>query len=217
MTIKDLAEMLSSLGHDIKVRKRSDGGYIISKIDGVSFKGASGNIRARQIGNVTLSQARSYQLARIRPPKKVAPMKRKLTPLPNDIKKELRKVQREWRKTHKDISGTISTRGVRYQLEQYGEEATKAALNKSYRYAQGYAYIENVQWLIERWTSAMEKMDWIDKTWAQEIIRVLQERMLTIKEEWIHSLYYEAYYPAVSQHAISVAEACRITKSIIQA
>ena len=32
MTIKDLAELLVEQGHDIKLRKRADGGYIISKI-----------------------------------------------------------------------------------------------------------------------------------------------------------------------------------------
>lgn len=193
MTIKDLAEMLSSLGHDITLRKRSDGGYIISKIDGVSFKGASGNIRARQIAGVTLSQARSYQLARIRPPKKVAPMKRKLTPIPSDIKKELRKVQREWRKTHKDIGGTISTRGVRYQLEHYGEDVVRASLSKSFRYAQGYAYLENVQSLILRFQQDMWKLSDYEQDAFERIINVFQNKTIKFKEEWVNPIYNELY------------------------
>ena len=169
MTIKDLAELLVQQGHDIKLRKRADGGYIISKIDGVSFKAATGNIQARRMTGVELSQARAYQLARIKPPKKVAPMQRKKAPLPEDLVKKLRKVQREWRKTHKDIGGTISMRGLRYQYETYGKEEAMASLDKSYRYTQGYAYFENVHWLIERLVRIQNRLPFGDD--RQTILR----------------------------------------------
>jgi hypothetical protein len=214
MTIKDLAEMLSSLGHDITLRKRSDGGYIISKIDGVSFKGASGNIRARQIAGVTLSHARSYQLARIRPQKKVAPMKRKLAPIPADIKKELRKAQREWRKTHKDVGGTISTRGVRYQLEHYGEEVVRQSLNKAYRYAQGFAYIENVQTMILRFQQDMWKLSDYEQASFERIITAIQNRTIRFKEEWINPIYNELY--EFEKGVIDASELERRILSIIQ-
>ena len=193
MTIKDLAELLVEQGHDVKLRKRADGGYIISKIDGVSFKGASGNIQARRITGEKLSHAREYQLARIKPPKNVAPMMRVKPKLPDDLIKKLRKVQREWRKTHKDIGGTISVRGLRYQYETYGKESAMASLDKSYRYSQGYAYFENIQWLIERLNQLSGKLDQNEQQVIERIISKIQNKAVSFKEEWIHEFYQEIY------------------------
>lgn len=214
MTVKEIAEILAENGHNIKIRKRSDGGYIISSIDSEKFKGASGNIRARQIVGATISQARSYQLARIRPPKKVAPIKRKKQPLPEDLLKELRKVQREWRKNHPDISGTASMKGLRYQYEKYGKEVAMASLNKNYRYAQGYAYIENVNWLVERFDSLLRKAPQEDVSALQEIVEVIKNKSLSFKEDWIHPIYFEAYYPYI-QGVIDANEALRVVKGIM--
>lgn len=193
MTIKDLAEMLSEQGYDIKLRKRTDGGYIISKINGVSYKGASGNVQARRTVGAELSHARQYQLARIRPPKKVAPSKRKLAPIPEDLVKEMRKVQRLWRKTHKDVGGTISMKGLRYQYEHYGEEMTRASLNKAYRYSQGFAYIENVQWLISRLEQDLMKADGSDASYLQNVIDKIKAKALSFKEDWISEVYEQIY------------------------
>lgn len=193
MTIKDIIEMLSEQGQDVKFRKRSDGGYIITKIGGVSFKGASGNIQARRMVGAELTQARTIQLARIRPPKKVAPAKRKLTKLPTELVKEMRKVQREWRKTHKDISGTISMRGLRYQYEHYGEDVAKASLNKAYRYSQGYAYIENVQWLIERLNRDLMRAVPEEINILRHIIDKITTKQLVFKEDWISQVYENLY------------------------
>ena len=193
MTIKEIAEILAEQGHNIKIRKRSDGGYIISGIDSERFSGASGNIRARQIVGATLSAARSYQLARIRPPKNVSPVKRKMTPLPQELLKEMRKVQRQWRKNHPDIAGTISTKGLRYQYEKYGEEMAKASLNKAFRYSQGYAYLENVNWLIERLTTDRNKLDGYDASVIDDIINQIKMKQLSFKEDWISEIYEEIY------------------------
>lgn len=193
MTIKDLAEMLTEQGYDIKLRKRSDGGYIISRINGVSYKGATGNIQARRIVGAELSHARQYQLARIRPPKKIAPMQRKQTTIPEDLKKELRKVQRAWRKKHPDISGTISMRGLRYQYEHYGEEMARASLNKSYRYSQGLAYIDNVQTLIARIEQDYNKADEYEKPFIEKAINEIRNKILSFKEDWISECYDVLY------------------------
>lgn len=193
MTIKEIAEILAENGHNIKIRKRSDGGYIISGIDSEKFRGAAGNIRARKIVGATLSPARSYQLSRIRSPKKISPMKRKQKPLPAELLKEMRKVQREWRKSHPDISGTISTKGLRYQYEKYGEEVAKASLNKAYRYSQGYAYIENVNWLDQRLESDRNKLDGSEAAEIDDIINQIKMKSLSFKEEWISEIYEEIY------------------------
>lgn len=194
MTIKDLAEMLTEQGYDIKLRKRADGGYLISRINGVSYKGASGNIKARTIVGADISHARKIQLARIRPPKKVAPAQRKLSKVPEELVKEMRKVQREWRKTHKDIAGTISMKGLRYQYETYGEEMTRASLNKAYRYTQGYAYLENVEHLLERIQLDLYKVaEYFEEASLNKIIAKIKQKSLSFREDWIHEIYDELY------------------------
>lgn len=213
MTIKDLAVMLSNQGYDIKLRKRADGGYIISKIDGVSYRGASGNIQARKIAGVSLSHARAYQLERIRPPKRVAPMQRAKTKLPEELMKKLRKVQREWRKTHKDISGTISLRGLRYQYENYGEKEAMASLDKSFRYTQGYAYFENVEWLIQRLESLKNKVETFEEQVIDRIISKIKQKSFTFKEEWINPIYQEIYES--EKGALSIDELERRIDEII--
>lgn len=205
MTIKDLAEMLTEQGYDIKLRKRSDGGYIISKIGGVSYKGASGNIQARNIVGADISHARKIQLARIRPPKKVAPAQRKLSKVPEELVKEMRKVQREWRKTHPDIRGSVSMKGLRYQYETYGEEMARASLNKSLRYTQGYAYIENVEWFIQRNKELLSKVSNYEASVIERIIDKVQRKILSFKEEWISEVYQE-YYEYAVHHTIDVNE-----------
>ena len=192
MTIKEVAQILNQQGYSVSFRKRSDGGYIITKIGGVSYKGAAGNITARKMAGVELSHARSYQLERIRPPKEKAPMARKVAKVPEDLVKEMRKVHRLWRKGHADIRGTISMKGLRYHYETYGEEGARASLNKAFRYAQGYAYIENVEWIIERLKSDMDKAD--DPAVIQSIIDKIKEKMLVFREDWtskIHEYIYD--------------------------
>ena len=214
MTIKDIIELLGQQGKVVQARKRSDGGYLITRIDGMSFKGASGNIHARKIVGAELSHARAYQLERIRPPKKVAPMKRKLTPIPSDILKEVRKVQRLWRKEHPDIAGTISIRGVRYQLETYGEDYVKASLNKAYRYAQGYAYIENVNWLLARLQQVLPKASPEDNAYIRLLIDRIQNKALSFREDWIHEVYEQIY--EFEKGALSGNELLRRIESIMR-
>lgn len=208
MTIIDSIKELQKLGYDVQFRKRSDGGYLITKINGQRFTGAKGNIRAREITGTTISQAREVQLARIRPPKKIAPSQRKKAPLPEDLLKMLRKTQREWRKKHPDIRGAISMRGLRYQYETYGREQAIASLDKAYRYSQGLAYIENVDWLVQRLEGIHSKLTNIfDKGKMNRLIEKIKMHILTFKEEWISEIYEEIY--ELEKGAIDVDELAR--------
>lgn len=197
MTIKELATLLSKQGHDIKLQKRADGGYRIVRIDNIAYKASSGNIAARKIAGVSLSHARSFQLARIRTPKGISSKARKKTPLPEELVKELKKVQRQWRKKHEDIGGTLSMRGLRYQYEKYGKEVAMASLDKSYRYAQGLAYIDNVNFLVERLENAKSKASIhgsaSDISAIERTIERIKERMLSFKEDWIRPIYDALY------------------------
>ena len=205
----DIIEILQEQGHEVNFYKRKDGGYIITKIDGQRYSGKTGNAFARRLVGATLSQARQVQLAKIRMPK--GKKATKLDPIPDDVKRALRKVQREWRKKHPDIEGTMTTRGVRYHLSHYGKEETLASLDKGYRYASGYAYIDNVQHLIDTLQQALNKDYHRD---MEEVIELIKEKILDFKEEWIYPCY-EAYYEWANKHTISAQECARRIKAII--
>ena len=188
MNLIDIIKLLQKEGHSVQYYHRKDGGYVITRIDGQGFSGKSGNIRARAMTGQVLSQARSVQLSRIRLPKGKKATKK--APLPSEVLKEMRKVQKAWRKNHPDISGTISTRGVRYQLEHYGKEKTLLSLDKAYRYTQGYAYIDNVNWLIQKIENDLTK---VYSQEMQNVVDKIKEKALDFKEEWISQVYEVVY------------------------
>ena len=65
MTLRQIATQLQKAGHQITYRTRSDGGILITSIDGQRFKGASGNILARKMTGQELSSSRGMQLRKI--------------------------------------------------------------------------------------------------------------------------------------------------------
>lgn len=188
MNVIDLIKRLKELGHEVKFFHRKDGGYVITKIDGHTYSGKSGNKTARLMLGEKLSQARSVQLARIRLPKGKKAVKQEA--IPQELEKMLKKTQREWRKTHPDIRGTISKRGLRYFLREEGYEKAKASLDRAWRYTQGYAYLENVQYLIQRIQADLYKKP---SNEMQSVIDAIKVKEMTFKEEWIQHCYDAIY------------------------
>ena len=193
----DVVKMLRLQGHNVQYRKRSDGGILITKIDGQSFKLAQGNTLAREIVGVTLSEARKEQLKEIgktlykkryNPVTKqtetitLAPAQRKKIPLSNDLKKLIRKAQRIQKKTKVDAK--VTTSKVRYQLTHYGEEEAKKKILERIRYLQGYAYVDNVKWLISR----LNRVNPYYEFAFDEIIMFLERNLTNIKDEMIEKV-----------------------------
>lgn len=208
MSVLEMIRALEKAGNKVSYYQRKDGGYVITKINNTRFSGKSGNVRARQILGQKLSYARQVQLARIRVPKGQRQVKR--TAVPEYLKKRLRKIQVQWRKDHPDIRGTISMRGLRYTLEHFGEEAAEMSLDKAWRYSQGYAYFENVQFLIERIRMNLYKQP---SSEMERVVSLIEQRMNVFKEEWIQHCY-EAIYDW-ERHIIDGAECARRIESII--
>lgn len=218
----DVVKMLRLQGHDVQYRKRSDGGILITKIDGQSFKLAQGNTLAREIVGVTLSEARKEQLKEIgktlykRVKNKetgkyetftLSPAKRKKIPLTNDLKKLLRKAQRLQKKTKVDAK--VTTSKVRYQLMHYGEEEARSKLLERIRYFQGYAYEENVRWLIKRLNAINFNYDLA----FDEIIMFIERNMTIIRESYIQEINQVIYN--LENEQISVNEAVEDIKTIL--
>lgn len=209
MKLINIIKELKKLGHSVAYTHRKDGGYVIRRIDGISYAGKLGNQVARNLVGVKLSTAREVQLKRIRTPKGKRAVKR--AKLPDILLKKLKRIQRLWRKEHPTIQGTASLRNVRYYYETYGEEKTILELEKSYRYAQGYAYIENVKWLIQRIDIDLSKN--YNKE-MKDVRDLIYSKMMVFREEWFSTIYYEAVYPW-EQNKMSGEESARIIRNTI--
>ena len=196
MTVKELIKALEDLGYDVIARKRTDGGYIITKINGQTFSGASGNSYARQVVGVTLSPARMAQTSyNVNKYIKLAKGEHKATDkLDEDMVKQLRKVQRIWRKTN--IKGKITKKKLRGYIKEEGKEGAKRYLERTARYGQGYAYEENVEYLaryIEDVAKGIKDNEYKDMALqCAQHVRNLKE---VFREEWISDVY--SYWYAV--------------------
>ena len=208
MTILDIIKQLEKQGHEIDYSKRKDGGYIIRYIDGKHFAGKTGNAFARRLAGYEISVARKVQLQRIRTPKGKRPQKQ--DELPPELLKELRKVQRAWRKKHPTIEGTASLRGLRYQYKMYGKEVARASLDKAYRYSQGLAYIDNVLHLIERIRLDLNKLPSPE---MENVMNLIEQKEMSFKEEWIAPIYSALY--DWERGIIEGKECARIIKNIM--
>ena len=191
MTVRESITELQRRGYNITYRKRSDGGYIITKINGKTFKGAKGNTYARSLLGERISEARAEQLS-YNVEKYIKGEKKKAT-LDYEMKKELRKVQRIWRKTN--IHGKITSKKVKFHMKEYGKAEALEYLRRQTRYGQGLAYEENVVAIANYMRDFSKSIK--DKDLANALLELanrLESKRVTIKEsqlQRIHDVLYE--------------------------
>ena len=193
LTIKNIIDELRKLGMEVEARKRSDGGYIITKINNMTFSGAKGNQYARQVLGVELSQARIEQTA-YNVTKYIKGKKSKT--LDEGMKKELRKVQRTWRKNKVGGEAKITAKKVKKHLKEHGREETEAYLRKMNRYGEGYAYEENVEYLAQYVEDVAKGLELTNEDYADKFYKLAEEirsRSATFQEDWIHKIYEVLY------------------------
>lgn len=198
MTLVELVNKLTIEGNNIKYRVRPDGGIIVTEINGVKYSGASGNAIVRTMTGAKLSEARRVQLQRIKPPKKVAPQKRRKPELDTEIKKELRRVQRKIRQRRKEtgkFTGTVTTSNIRWTLEHEGKRAALEKLRQANRYASGLAYDANIDALIGYIAEVAAKFQGSpsDYTAFLELIEKINRARDRIREEDILPTYQILY------------------------
>lgn len=124
MKLREIIQQLQSEGHQITFKNRIDTkgrlrGIRITSIDGTKYSASTGNIVARQMLNVDLSLKQSQQLETII---------RRVKPLPEDIQKQIRRVQRLSRKRIKageEKVPKLKTKNIRYTIQKYGEEEAR--------------------------------------------------------------------------------------------
>ena len=186
MRIKDVIKELESIGYNVSFYKRKDGGIRITRINGETFRGSSGNQKARTIVGTTLSEAQVRALGKLKTPKgKGSYNKRRKAPLDEETKKRIQKLQRQYRKSGK-AEGKPTIRNYRYVLKTKGKKEADRLLRQSERRILGLAYTENVDYLLIRIKQILDKFPSNSLKSAYNRIKDLRENFL---EKWIQEIY----------------------------
>lgn len=190
MNTLEIIAALRKQGHKVAYRKRTDGGYLITKLDRERFTGAKGNARGREILGVSLSKARreqtSYNVA------SYIRGKKKTRTLDQEIKYQLRKVQREWRKNK--VKGKVTAHNVKRHIREFGMEEAMEYLKRQSRYGAGFAYEKNVEYLAQYVEDIAKSLDETTKAEAMTCAAIIRATTATFKDKWIemiYSLWYE--------------------------
>ena len=193
ISVAKMIKELEKMGFKVEARKRTDGGWIIKKINDTTYSGASGNQYARKVLGIEQSQARiEQQHFNVQKYIKVGKGKRQKA-LDPEMQKELEKVQRIWRKTK--VEGKITSKKVKMHIKEFGQEEAKEYLKKQTRYGQGLAYLENVKYMadyIRDWARSVKDKDIQDG--YMKMADRLEEKAEFITEkqlQQIHDLLYE--------------------------
>ena len=210
MTILDIIKELIKKGYDVSYYKRKDGGYRITRINREHFSGSSGNIEARKITGFKLSEGRARALSKLTTPKgKGSYNKRRKSPLDEETKKQIQKLQRLYRKAGKS-EGKPTIRNYRYILKTKGKAEADRLLRQAERRILGYAYVENVEVLLQRIAMDLNKKPDSD---MEDIYNLIDSKKYIFKDSWIPACYEIIY--SWEQGVIEGNEAARQIRNII--
>lgn len=223
-TIRSIISELIKQNYEVEYYDRPDGGVVISKINGQKFSGKKGNQVARSMVGASLSRAQRIQLkdisdikkgtkrkTRVREalellPPSTEPKKRgrrRVEPLPKDVERELRKLQKLWRENQGKRKGKPTTKGVRKLLASEGDYWTIAYIKREQQYARGFAYEENVNLLLERIGMLINSVDY-DENLQKDLMNVynaIYNKKSAFKEELIAEIYQDLYDIEKNQEA----------------
>lgn len=136
MTLKNIVKNLNKTGHNITYRVRTDGGIIVTSVDGIKTKIVEGNRIVRNLANTPISQKRFTQTQRNISEKIIKPA------IDTKISNTLHYAQRLLKNSN--VKMKLTTKRLRENIDLVGEEEAYNHINRIKRYLQGYAYEENV-------------------------------------------------------------------------
>lgn len=199
----DVVRLLESLGHEVKFHKRTDGGILITQIDGRKFEGAKGNNLAREITGQPVSERRKAQLTRINPPKQQ---------LSKEFENALRNAQRWWKKSKKQ--GKIKKKTWRKIVEREGEAEAIRRLKRQTELAKGYTYPENVVHFVERTRSRVIPISSYAEEWEKICDYMLNHKDKIREVEQLQPLM-NLQYDCYSSHIITEEQCIQESRNIL--
>lgn len=153
LTLRDIVKQLRGKGYSITFKERSDRGIRITSINGVKFKDSKGNVEARKLAGIQLSQARAKQLSKIGIKKGT-----KRDFVSEETRAQIKEINRLLKEREKALKkkgtkanlGRIRLKNFREARKQFGEAEALAMLGRASRYASGLAYTESIEALVAR-------------------------------------------------------------------
>ena len=191
MKVIKLVEQLKLKGYKVSYYKRKDGGILIRSINGQKFTAAKGNVFARQLLGVELSQRRGEQLRKIT---RARPWyKTHIIETPEDLERFRKSVMRKWKKAN--LRGSISKVNLKRMIADRGIEGARQYLTEMERHTEGKAYYSQVEALLSRIHQDMQAVsgDTEEVAWLQELYSLVENRKEEFKVEWIFAIF-EAIY-----------------------
>ena len=183
MSMRQIVNMMESVGYKVSFYVRKDGGIRITKIDGRTFKGSSGNVRAREIVGTQLSERRAKQLGKLETPKgKGKYDKRRKRKLNEEVVKKIKKIQRQFKKVKRE-DGFPTQRNYRWVLEHFGKVEADRLLSQADLYSRGLTYDLNIDSLCEKLSLDSEKLPPQEKQLVDSLIERLQSMKGILREE----------------------------------
>ena len=208
----EVVRKLQEQGHKVEYYIRKDGGILIRRIDSQRFtSGASGNIMARSMAGVEISEARSSQLKYATRAKKQL-RKFKNVAVKDELKLEWQRVKKKWNKAFKakggkpHQAGYFSWAGIKYTFEKYGDEEAYRRIREAEKYASGIAYEKNVRELSIQIQFVADK---IDSNELRQVAQELLDNAYMIKESWIKPAYEKLYQVNAGVSANQIAQDLR--------
>lgn len=190
MSTRQLVEFLQKQGHQVTYRIRTDGGVLITSIDGVKYKGATGNKVARWMAGEQLSERRGQQLQTVTRQRKVKA--RKIQPTtPANLEKIRVRVMRKWRKAN--LRGSISKRNLRQMIQDRGIEGAATYLEEMERRTEGKAYKASVEGLIARIEQDIISADEDDAEYLQKLIDLIRSKEDVFEQSWMQPIVDKLY------------------------
>lgn len=189
-TMKQVVSELQHRGYRVDYYVRKDGGILIRRIGEQKFTAAKGNIYARGLIGIQLSEAKSKQL------KQNIKALESLRKSEEDIKNEWRRVRDLWRKAFPrkkgkaHPAGSFTWKRIKYSMKHYGREEALRRIGEAEKYASGIAYAKNVEILASFVQSAGVQYQ------SKELLDLAEEitaNAYAIREEFISPAYDMLY------------------------
>ena len=222
MKLEDVVKAFS-VRYNVEYVRRKEGGIIIKSINGVKYKGKSGNVYFRKLTNTTLSTAqkeairagssKKKAIAEAKEqglPKPRKARKKKPVKLGKQLSKRLRKTRKafnELDENQKRIVGTPTRKKILQSLKREGRKATTQKLKEAERYAKGKIYSAQMEFIIIRIEESAD-MRGEDVSELVEFLRshknsFYEERFIAFKEElykWESNMIsYETFLETTKQ------------------
>ena len=180
----DLVKQLQVQGYKVTYRVRTDGGILITSINGRKFKAAEGNIRAREILGVELSTRRAMQLRKITRTRR-SKLPKPITP--ESLETQRKRVVRKWRKA--GLSGSIAKSNLEAIIRDRGIQGAKEYLDNMEKRSEGYANTGEIEAMIERLKEDINSSDEEEIEDIQKMIDYIDKH----KDNFPHKNFFKIF------------------------